>query len=270
MPGSPPIRRVKVVGQGHTGANDVVQLFELSHGHGALQLGDAIIEGDEVMVRLRVAVAPGLVDDQEHSPGQGRVAADDEAAFAGRDVLALLKAEAADVAKGADEPAAMPGAERLGAVLDHLQAAALGQGHNLGHVAGVAEEVRDDDGPRAVGEHALDRCGGDVIRPRIDIGEDGDRALIEDWRQRPHVGDCRGDNFIPRLGVQRGDGHVKGGRARAAGMGMRRADPGGEAAFELLGHGSLGGRERAALDGLAEHVDLLRAERSAGGVLVGR
>ena len=52
----------------------------------------------------------------------------------------------------------------------------------------------------------------------VDVGEDRNRALIEDRRQRPHVGDRRGDDLVARLRVDRRDRAVHGRRARRAGI----------------------------------------------------
>jgi hypothetical protein len=43
------------------------------------------------MIRLCVAIAPGFVDEQQHPAGKIRIVRDHRAAFACRDVLALLE-----------------------------------------------------------------------------------------------------------------------------------------------------------------------------------
>ena len=126
------------------------ELGELRDGHRALQLGHAVVEREEVVVGLGVAVAPRLVDEQAHPAGQRRVVGDDDAALAGRDVLALLQAEAADGADGADRRAAdcAPGrparSPRSPGCRAAPASAMIGR-----HVARVAEQVRHDDRPRA-------------------------------------------------------------------------------------------------------------------------
>ncbi len=92
---------------------------QLAHGAGALQFTHPVVQGEEVVVGLRIPIAPGLVDVKVHAPGQCRVVADDESTLTRRDVLALLQAEAADVAPGANIPSRVLGQEGLGTVLDY-------------------------------------------------------------------------------------------------------------------------------------------------------
>ncbi len=95
-------------------AHRALELLELGQRHRALQLGHAVVERQEVVVGLRVAVAPGLVDEQERAARELRVVGHDDAALAGGDVLALLQAEAADGAERADWLAVDAGKRRPG------------------------------------------------------------------------------------------------------------------------------------------------------------
>ena len=136
-----------------------LELPKLGESDGALQFGHSIVEGQEVVVGLGVAVAPGLVDEETHTPCEVVVVGDDQPALASRDVLSLLQTEAADRADRADRAARRRGEIRLRAVLDHRQAVPLGQRHDLGHLAGIAEQVRDHDCLRAIAEAGRDRVG---------------------------------------------------------------------------------------------------------------
>ena len=98
------------------------------------------------MIGLRVAVAPGLVDEQDMRRASASSSVDDDAALAGGDVLALLQAEAADGAEGADRLAVVGGARNAWAQSSITGMPRAPASSMIGaHVAGVAEQVRDDD-----------------------------------------------------------------------------------------------------------------------------
>ncbi len=90
----------------------LLQLFQLAERNGGLQFAHAVVERHEIVVGIRVAVAPGLVDVEEHVAGDRFVVGHDHAAFAGGHVLALLEAKAADVADRAGHLIAVPSRER--------------------------------------------------------------------------------------------------------------------------------------------------------------
>ena len=102
-----------------------------------------------------------------------------------------------------------------------------------------------------------DRVGGDVTRAGIDVGEHRDGALVEDRRQRAHVGDGSGNDLVARLGIEGRHGGMN--RRRAGRAGARMARP--EYARKLLGqeldHSAFCGSERSALDHLLEKRELL-------------
>ena len=97
------------------------------------------------MVGVLLAVGPRLVHEQPDAPSERIVVGDHEAAFARRDVLALLEAEARHRAHRADQGALAASEICLAAVLDHGHAAFRGEPHDRGHVGGIAEQVGDDD-----------------------------------------------------------------------------------------------------------------------------
>jgi len=59
----------------------------------------------------------------------------------------------------------------LGAVLDHLQTAGLGQRHDWVHVAGHAAQVHADNGPGSRRQDPGDGFGGGVLTVGVDVGE---------------------------------------------------------------------------------------------------
>ena len=136
-------------------------------------------------------------------------------------------------------------------------------------LARVAEQVRHDDRGGAIREPAAIGRGGDVAGARVDVGEDRDRALVEDRRERTHVGDRRGDDLVAGLRVDR----------RRSRRGPRRCPTSrrppsrtpSSAANRLLELGdlrSLRARQRAAADHVGQAGDLGFAQVATGCVLI--
>ena len=221
------------------------------------------------MVGVRIAVAPGFVDEQVHPAGQGVVVRHHQPPFTGGHVLALLQAEAADGAKGSHQLAVVARKKCLGAILDDGDVARSGERHDLAHLAGIPEQVRDDDRPGPRAQPGLDGRRRHVEGVGIDVGEHGDGALVEDRRQRPHIRDRRRDDLVARLRIDRRDGRVDGSRARGARVRVPNAEEVGEAPFERLHERTLRAGEGAAADGLRHQRDLFGPQRPAGGVLIG-
>src|SRR5438046_7131335 len=63
---------------------DLFELSELCACYGTLEIGHAVVESQEVMIRVGVAVAPGLVAEKHHPPCVARIRRDDHATFASR------------------------------------------------------------------------------------------------------------------------------------------------------------------------------------------
>ena len=225
-----------------------IEFFELRQRDCALQFAHAVVEGREIVVGLGVAISPGFVDEQKAAATEGIVVGDNQATFAGGHVLALLGAEAADGAEGADVLAVGLGVEGLSAVFNDRQVVLAGQFHDRGHFAGVAEQVRDHDGFGFGADGSFDRLRSDVEGDGIDFGEDRDRALVQHRRERAHVGNGRGHNFVAWVGVEGSNGNVNGGGARGAGVGVFHAEFCCELLFQALGECSFGAGEGAGGD----------------------
>ena len=255
-------------GQSRATGHEVIQLLELRDGDRARQFVHPVVEREEVMVRRLVAVTPGLVDEQEHPPGEVRIVRRHQPALAGGDVLALLQAEAANVAPHADLAAADLGAKRLGAVFDDRNSSPAGQLHDLAHAARIAEEVGDHDRLGARAERGLDRVGRHVVRERIDVGEHGDCRLVDDRRQSAHVGDRRRYHFVARLGIDGRQRRMERGRAVRAGVRTLGPQVGGKVFFKALHEHALRARERAAFNGRRQLQHLVVAQLPPAGVLV--
>ena len=115
-----------------------------------------------------------------------------------------------------------------------------------------------------------DRCGGDVAGARVDVGEDRDRALVEDRGERAHVGDRGRDDLVAGLGIDRGDGGVDRGGARRARDRALTAEQRGEPRLELGDLRALRARQRAAADDVGEARELGLTEAASTGVLIVR
>lgn len=161
---------------------------------------------------------PALVHEQPHTAGQSRVVGQRQAAVARSDVLVLLKAEAGDVADGAQQPAlpvlAEPG---LCAVLDEDERVPVADRAQRADVRGRAEEMYGDDGLGARGERRLDRARVEVPVAGAYVGEHHARLLGQHRRDRAEVRDGRGDDLVARADSGRRDRQMQGRRARTAG-----------------------------------------------------
>ena len=104
----------------------------------------------------------------------------------------------------------------------------------LVELARVAVDVDGDDRSRPLRDRGLDRLGRQVERPRIDVGEDGRRALVDRAVGRRDEGVGRGDDLV--AGTDSGgdaEEMESRGAARDRG-GVRRADRLGERLLEAV------------------------------------
>ena len=106
--------------------------------------------------------------------------AGDGAAFAGRNVLGFLEAEAAQVAERAALAALVLRQPRLAGILDHGELVLAGDGVDRVHVARHAEDVHRHDGARPLGDPALDRGRVHGQRGRVGVGEHRQGLAAED------------------------------------------------------------------------------------------
>ena len=122
---------------------------ELRHGDRALQLGHAVVQGEEIVVRLRIAIAPGLVDEQEHPPGVVRRRS--VTTRPPSPVVMCLPCCRLKQPMSPIVPTGLP-AWRAQNAWAQSSITAMPRGRQsrmiAGHVARVAEQVRDDDRPR--------------------------------------------------------------------------------------------------------------------------
>ena len=222
------------------------------------------------MIGARVAISPTFVDEEEHAAGETVVVGNDDAALTGRDVLPLLEAECSERTERPDLSAIVARHERLRAILDDRNAVRVRELLDRFHVGWIAEQMGNDDSPRSGRDRPLDRFGGDVVRMRVDVGEDRNRTLIENRRERPHVGNRRGDDFVSGLRIDGGDGAVNGGGSGGTRNGVLYSQHLCESPFEFLDVFALRTGQRAAANSFGNQQNLFRAEVPAAGVLVAR
>ena len=166
---------------------------------------------------------------------------EDRAALAHGDVMRWVKAECANVAKCAHMLAIDGRAQRVAAILDQDEAAAIADFLDRLDVEGVAERMRDHDRPGAWRDRILDGVDLDVVGGDIDVDENG-RHVPHD-RRIDRGGEARraGDDLVAGLHLtsllarrsQRGKGDQIRRRAGINRQGMTDANALGELAFEF-------------------------------------
>ena len=88
---------------------------------------------------------------------------------------------------GANRATFVISAVSLGAILDHFQAMFIGQGHDRVHVTGPACQMNTDQSFGAGRQNRPDGVCREILRIKIDIGENRDRTRIDntgDGRQK--------------------------------------------------------------------------------------
>ena len=177
-----------------------VELLELRDPDRSLNVGPAVVEAEAHMVEPGAAlvVAPLVAQAAKELPLLLRVGKDDTA-LTGRDLLVRVEAEHAGNAVAADGPALVLGAERFRGVLDQGEAVPLADCANLVELARVPEHVHGDDRLRPGCDRGLERGRVEIQRARVDVCEDGRRALDDEAVRRGRERDRRGDRLVARL-----------------------------------------------------------------------
>ncbi len=122
----------------------------------------------------------------------------DHAAFAGREVLGRVEAEAREVGGRADLAAARHAFDAVRGVFDREEPMARGQLSDRGDVRRPAAVVHGDDRARPVGDRGGGRVRIEIARPRIDVREHRRRAGVDDDVRRRAEGQRRRDDFVAR------------------------------------------------------------------------
>ncbi len=112
--------------------------------------------------------------------------------------MSRVEADRAEVAETAGELALVRAAHGVTVVLDQEEVAGGGQFGYLLHLVGVAECVRDHDGPGARADrlrYALDRG---VVGAQLDVDEDRGEPVLHDRVDRRGKAGRHGDDLVPR------------------------------------------------------------------------
>ena len=123
-------------------------------------MADFIVLEPFVLIEAEVAQAPCARRER-------RIVGHDHAAFAGRDDLVRIEAEAADRSDAARAPAVLLRAVGLGRVLDHGEPVTRRERHQWSHLRHVAVHVHRHDRARA--RRDLPRHLGNIEAPRVGL-----------------------------------------------------------------------------------------------------
>ncbi len=217
-------------GHPRAGGQHLVEPLELGKAERARDVGQPVVEPEPVVVEpVHVRRAP-LVALGVDALLVLRRAHGEHAALAGGELLVGVERERRGMAAAADRRAVgMHGAERLAGVLDDRQPVAL----ERGDVGGVAEDVHRQQRRRATGDRGGRRVGVEVEGDRVDVGEHGGGALVDDRVGGGHERERRRDHLVALADPDRAHGQVQCRRAARDGARVAGAHPGRERALEL-------------------------------------
>ena len=209
----------QIVGVGAADFGFLHQLVELLHEKDRLRLGHPVIvaAGETPIPLVRPDSAAAVVEGVA-LVDQFLAHARDRAAFAGRNVLGFLEAEAPQVADRAALAALVFRQPRLAGILDHGQLVLAGNGVDRVHVARHAEDVHRHDGARPLRDAALDRGRVHGERGRVGVGKDRQGLAGEDGVVAGDEGVGRDDHLV--AGVHVHDVQADDQRRGAAGGGQ--------------------------------------------------
>lgn len=189
--------RAESVAPSSAPGDDVGDFSGLCQGDGSLELGHAIIVGEEFgSARSAGLAAVGFVGGEAKFSGEGGVVGDDDTAVAATDVFEFVETVAAAETEMADGFAVIGGAVGLGAVFDDGDVFLLGDLLERIEIAGVAGKVHGDDGAGFFGDVFEYGFGEEICGMEVQVGEDGNGALVENRDDGAHVGDGWDDDFI--------------------------------------------------------------------------
>ena len=197
-------RRVVERGVRAPAGEERVDLLQLGEAERGADVRQAVVEADLVVV-VGEPGQPRLGREVAGAPGERLVVGHEHPAAAGGDELVAVEAEAADPPDRADLAAgvaarAVGRAERLGRVLDHRDAVALGGVDHRLEVGRMAQQVHDLDrrrlprpGPRPPVQLRGDERRIEVVGLALRVDEDGRRARVPrpGWPRRRRSGSGR-------------------------------------------------------------------------------
>jgi len=245
-PGNIREKDMVTLGGGSTEGKNFVDTAELNAAEGAGDVGEAVVEsyvgmmqpvmlptkGDLGALGLPVRIS-ALIAEASESVGVELGAGQDGSALSGGDLLVGIEAEDSEIAEGANTTLMKVSADGFAGVFDDHQVMARGKVAKSEHVCGDAKGVDDEDGARSRSEHSFNSIGREVECDRIDIGEDGRGADLEDGVGDSDESEGWDDDFVAFLDAESEQGHVKAGGAAADGDGVRGGVVVGEGRFKV-------------------------------------
>ena len=151
---------------------------------------------------------------QNLDPGGRRfLAGQDHASFAGGDVLRDVEAEAPVIAERPGRAPVIFGFNGVGAVFDDLQIVVPGNAAERIHFAGPAREMNGKNRPRPRRNSCLHLQRVNVHRARIDVGQYGRRASMNNRIDRCAERERRRDDLIPGPEILGEHAQMQSGRA---------------------------------------------------------
>lgn len=159
---------------------------------------------------------------------------DGHAPFAGDDVLGHVEGKTADVAERAGFAAADLGFDGMGAILNHMEPMAAGDGHEGIHCAWSACKMHRDNGPGFFGNFAFHIFRVHVHGLALAIDHDRPAACVDDGIGRCGKGHGRDDDLVSGFDPDRQHGQVQGRRAGVERQGVPHSLKGAEHFFKTL------------------------------------
>ncbi len=120
-------------------------------------------------------------------------------ALAHGDVVGRVKAQGADVAKGADQLAIVGGAQRVAAVFDQPEIVFLCDTGHFGEVVRVAQGVGQHDGLGLWADGGFELGNVDVVGGDVDIDKHRNGTELQDGVNRGGEAGGDADDFVPRF-----------------------------------------------------------------------
>ena len=188
----------------------------------------------------RRSLARSMRAEASHRHRDVDVVGDHHAAFAADQRPGLREIEYRGVAEGADQRSLVFGANCFGGVFEQDEPMLIGDFAQLRPLRRMAVGVARHDRARFVGDQRLDLSGRDDARPIVDVGE---HRLGAGKRDRMHgfaEGMRRGDHFIARTDLIRGEREQQPHRAAWRSHGVFAPEIVGEGGFERLRHRAAG------------------------------
>jgi len=207
--------------------------LELRVQHGRLEFTQPVIEPDQPMVKFVGDAGPSGIDIGLHPLEILEIIGDDGATFAGRNQLAGLKTEGAEISHRARALVTPHAAMGVGTVFNDFYVVLGGDGQEHIEIGKPHTQVNRKESAGARRDRLLDQPGVQAIGLRVHVNEYGDGICEQHRPHRSFPGVGRDNHFIARLDI---DGLQ--GRLNSHGAGIHAlAVPGGVESGKFLSEG---------------------------------